>query len=141
MTRASRRTFVVALVTLATGACRSRDATPTEDRQGLARVPPADARRYAAVRDFAEWRNPYIVVKPAGADVCISGKCDLVPVSALGAKLESLPLSAWPYGKVVALQDVSIISGGEEKALDKNHVDVDKTLRGLGIAIVPWPSA
>ena len=50
--------------------------------------------------------------------------------------LERLPASAWPYGLVVAVQDIGILSGKTDLAhIEANRTKLLNLLKELGIAV------
>jgi len=80
------------------------------------RIPDADPKKYQGIRDGKDWRNPCLIVRADG--VVISGRNNEgnpIPVKAVGAALEDLPDSAWPYGSVVAVQDYRIAANCLER--------------------------
>jgi len=50
-----------------------------------------------------------------------------------------LPIDAWPYGRVVGAQDISILSSPDDvDPISKNHYAMEELLHGLGIAVWWW---
>jgi len=84
------------------------------------------------------WRNPYLIVKPDGLwllDVSNSEEHPLKPDQVLSA-LAALPSSEWPYGRVVAVQE--IVSGNTDAdriALRKNRALLAGTLEDAQVRI------
>ncbi len=96
------------------------------DRQQLQLIPPPSKSRYTSIHTLASWENPYITVnsdvltlhvlladtnpsavgvggmtRPLGAR-----RRDLtIRVSDLPQALSAVPQSAWPYGRVIALEE------------------------------------
>jgi hypothetical protein len=115
------------------------------------RIQPPDPRKYEGVRDGNDWLNPYLVFRPDGVEVISSalpaGR-EVVSRNELKKVLISLPVSAWPYGRVIGVQDVGIRSGSsnteawrkDEKLIMKNKVEANKVLASLGIKVNWWPS-
>ena len=65
-----------------------------------------------------------------------------IAVESVPGTLEKLPDSAWPYGLVVAVQDMGILSGKTDPArIEANRAKLLNLLKELGIAVDPWPSA
>jgi hypothetical protein len=62
--------------------------------------------------------------------------------------LISLPITAWPYGRIIGLQHISIRNGfpnsevwrNDEVLIEKNNLEANKVLSSLGIKIKWWPS-
>lgn len=106
------------------------------------RIPKPDPKKYRSVQDAKDWKNPYLIVRPDGIEILgITPVGRSIPVQSVPRALERLPDSAWPYGLVVAVQDIGILS---EKA-DPARIEVKRTkllnlLNALGIAVDRWPS-
>src|SRR5881227_2207053 len=79
-----------------------------------ARIGPANPQRYKSIRDAKDWENPYLVIRRDGIEVIAksvpSGR-KTVASTDLRRTLLELPVIAWPYGKVVAVQDIGIRAG------------------------------
>lgn len=107
------------------------------------RIPEADPKAYQGIRDAKEWRNPYLIITTDGIEVV--GATDVkssISVDRAIEILEGLPVSAWPYGRVVAVQD----SGAVGSVADQSHIEAHrdqlrKQLNDLGVIVNPWPSA
>lgn len=110
----------------------------------LQQIPPADQEKYGHVRDMKTWRNPYMLVKEDGfwlLDVSNNEERPLSPDQVLTA-LAALPPSAWPYGRVVAVQEVSSGSSDADRiALRKNRAILAGTLESAKILINWVPAA
>jgi hypothetical protein len=78
---------------------------PAQARHLDPRIGAAKPRMYQSIRDGQDWRNPYLVIRPEGVEVVTKGlpTGDTVAVGDLERTLIELPLSAWPYGRVVVL--------------------------------------
>src|SRR6185503_646468 len=59
-------------------------------------------------------KTPYLVIRPDGIDVVargiVSGR-KTVSVTELQRTLIELPLTAWPYGRVVGVQEIGVRAG------------------------------
>ena len=100
----------------------------------------SDPAKYRGVRDAKDWKNPYLVVRPTG--VQILGVTSLEPgvaVESIAAVLAGLPRSAWPYGLVVAVQDVSVQAPGDAPRIRANREKLLRILKQLGVAVDLWP--
>ena len=115
------------------------------------RIRPVDPRKYEDVRDGNDWLNPYLVIRPEGYEVISrapSVERKVVPRDGLKKMLVSLPVSAWPYGRAMGVQEISIRSGApnsevwrkDEGLIRKNKLAANKVLASLGIKIKWWPS-
>jgi hypothetical protein len=103
----ARRTLaliVLGMAVLWTG-CHRNEMT-IQHVGSLAEIPAPMPELYVHIQDYAHWKNPYLSVLPDGVGIqCLAvAFTKKVPVGALHQTLLSLPLSAWPYGRVVALQ-------------------------------------
>lgn len=122
------------------------DSIPEESkdpRRSLrTRIPRPDPAKYNRVRDAREWKNPYLVVRRGGIEIV--GVTPVEPgisVQAVATELERLPDSAWPYGLVVAVQEIGIRSPGEDAPIRANREKLLALLKRLGITADLWPSA
>ena len=115
----------------------------TQTRQPLRqRIPKAEPAKYRLVRDAKDWKNPYLVVRRDGVEIVgVTSEGRTVPVDLVEAELERLPLSAWPYGLVVAVQDVGLMGVGDEPRVLANREKLLAVLKQAGIAVDLWPSA
>jgi hypothetical protein len=105
------------------------------------RVPKPDLNKYQAIRDGKDWQNPYLVVRPTGIEVIgISPPAQGIPAESVPDVLEQLPNSAWPYGLVVAVSDIHILSSRKDiPPIDANRTKLLKILRRHGIVVDLWP--
>ena len=117
------------------------DASP-EGR--IQQIPPADPQKYAANRETKTWRNPYLIVKKDGIwllDLENNEEHLLKSDQVLDA-LAALPASAWPYGRVVAVQEIGITGSDEDKiALRRNRAILAGTLEDAKVLINWVPAA
>ena len=98
--------------------------------------------RYEAVRDAKDWLNPYLQVCEGGVDVTVHSikRKSLVAVRDLSGTLVTLPVEAWPYGRVVGLQECSLDVPGAEGARRQRLAEVEAVLKPLGLHISRWPA-
>jgi hypothetical protein len=105
------------------------------------RVPKADPSKYRQVRDGKDWKNPYLVVRRDGVEIIgLTSAEPAVPLDSIAAELERLPVSAWPYGLVVAVQDVSLGSAADWPRVHSNRAKLREILKKLGVKAELWPS-
>jgi hypothetical protein len=117
-------------------------ATSPEAR--LQQIPPADPQKYAAMRDMKSWRNPYLIVRIDGVGLldASNNEQQIVDPNKLPEVLGKLPASAWPYGRVVAIQEAGGAQTEADKTqLRKNRALVAGTLESIQIVIQWVPSA
>jgi hypothetical protein len=131
-----RMTFATALLSLVSLAAGAQQPYPLNKR-----VPAANYELFREVRDSKQWKNPYLIVLRDGVEVvAVTDKGSPVPVSAIRELLEGLPNSAWPYGRVLAVQDSSIQSQGDAQYINAKRKELLRLLRDLYIEVEPWPS-
>jgi hypothetical protein len=118
----------------------SSESTAVSAEARLRQIPPADPQKYTQLRNMKAWRNPYLIVKPDGLwllDVSNSEERPLNPDQVLSA-LAALPSSEWPYGRVVAVQEIgSGNSDADRIALRKNRALLAGTLEGAQV-LISW---
>jgi hypothetical protein len=62
----------------------------------------------------------------------------LVPLD-VRAALMKLPVEAWPYGRVIAISDCSIVDSADQDRGERRTA-VEAVLKTLGLQIERWPS-
>jgi hypothetical protein len=128
-------------------------------RAELELIPLPSKARYLAVRSLTIWENPYLTVQGsmvtlhvtlADANTSDLGKGGILrPVGArrqdlnvrtsdLPAALNAIPESAWPYGRVVAVEEAHDAPKSAEPQLRRNLETTLKTLGDLGIVAYEW---
>jgi hypothetical protein len=128
-------------------------------RQQLELIPPPSKTRYMAVRNLTSWENPYLTVQGdmvslhvllADANPSESGSGGLLrPVGArrrnldvrlndLPTALNAIPASAWPYGRVVAVEEAHQVPVNARAQVRRNVETVYKTLSDLGVVVYEW---
>jgi hypothetical protein len=119
---------------------RAPEATP-ETR--IQQIPPADPQKYASLKDMKAWRNPYLIIRVDGVGLLDVGDnlTQILDPDKLPEALANLPAAAWPYGRVVAVQEPKAPSSAEEKArFLRNRALVAGTLKNLQI-VITWVSS
>lgn len=94
--------------------------------------------------DAANWRNPRLTIRADGIAVdsrVVSGQPRVVVPYDLPRVLVSLPIEAWPYGRVVALTDLGIreADGQDTPAIARNHTAALAVLDDLDVVAEWWP--
>ena len=128
-------------------------------REQIALIPPPAKSRYMTVRSISDWENPYLTVQAnmatlhvmvADANPSTLGVGGMLrPVSArrqdvtirlsdLPDALDAVPESAWPYGRVVALEEAHGTPKSDEPAVRRNIENTVKTLNDLGVVVYDW---
>jgi hypothetical protein len=124
-----------------TGSGMQSRQTVTERRLDPAIGPPM-LDRYESIRDSQDWLNAYLSVCPRGVllDVrSISRVNERVPHDTLRQVLLDLPITAWPYGRIVALQDCSVGEPGDAEDRKRRMLEIENVLDKLGVDINHWP--
>jgi hypothetical protein len=119
-------------------------ATGTTPEARIKQIPPADPQKYAAMRDLKAWRNPYLIVRVDGVALLDVGDNlqQILDPDKLPEVLASLPTSAWPYGRVIAIQEISTARSEQDRAkLRKNRALVAGALESMQVLINWVPSA
>lgn len=119
-------------------------AAATSPEARLQQIPPADSQKYANMRDMKAWRNPYLIVRVDGVALLdvTNNEQQIVNPDKLLEALAQLPASAWPYGRIVAIQEIGTTGAEEDKAkLRKNRALVAGSLESVQILINWVPSA
>jgi hypothetical protein len=116
-----------------------------DDRLNAAIGPP-NAARYRAVHDARDWRNPIITVLDDGIEVTANRARNPthVPIEDVKQFLISLPVRAWPYGRVVAQSDQSLLPVPFDdylRRMAENRKRLAVVLKDLDIHVEFWPSA
>lgn len=130
-----------------------------EARQQMELIPPPSKTRYMAIKSLTSWQNPYVTVqggmltlhvmladantselgeggllRPAGAR-----RRDLnIRVSDLPAALNAVPQDAWPYGRVVAVEEAHNIPPSARPQVRRNMEVAMQMLSDLGVVVYEW---
>lgn len=125
----------------------------------LEMIPPPSKTRYLSVHSLEAWENPYLTVQAdmvtmhvmvADANPTTYGVGGLMrPTNArrqdlnidpekLGDALRSIPHSAWPYGRVVAVEEAHKIPASGLPQVRRTMETTMKTLGELGIVVYEW---
>jgi hypothetical protein len=105
------------------------------------RISKPDPKKYQAIRDEQDWKNPKILVRPTGIEVIgITPPAQGIPAESVPDVLEHLPDSAWPYGLVVAVSDIDLLSSRKDMPrIDANRTKLLKILKRHGVIVDLWP--
>lgn len=136
------------------------DRKQLEDIRGdLDKIPPPAKSRYLAIHSLSTWDNPYLTIQAsmvtlhvtvADANTSSLGQGGLLrPVGArrqnlnvrtsdLPAALNAVPETAWPYGRVVAIEEAHDAPRSAEPELRRNMESVIKTLGDLDVVVYEW---
>ena len=128
-------------------------------RQELEEIPPPSKNRYLSVHAKDAYANPFLVVHPQTVTLTIiyrdqdpdafSAGGALRPAKArkqevevrpddLAQGLAALPADAWPYGRVVAVEESPVAPRSERVAIRRNVEATIQTLNELGVVVDEW---
>lgn len=141
----TRRTLWLLIFLSALAGCTKQPSPQAPDPQTILQaIPPADSAKYQHIKDMKNWRNPYLIVRADGVALYDSADSAeiLVKPDDLLAALAKLPVSYWPYGRVVAAQENGV-RGSEQDgvAIRRNKGIVGGLLQGAQIAVEWVPAA
>lgn len=97
-----------------TPAPQTTAATPTET--GLERIPEPDPSKYPRIQAMADWKNPQLVVREDGIGLVDleNHEIHILTQEQVPAELVSLPVDAWPYGRVVLVSQAAPRDSSEQ---------------------------
>jgi hypothetical protein len=108
------------------------------------RIPTPAPPALSGQRTANDWHNPFLMVTIDGIDLFpvapVGGAPQHIPIAKLAATLTSLPRSAWPLGRVVAVTEIGLRSLGDDVRIRANRQAVERILSALAISISRWPS-
>jgi len=132
-----------------------------QQRAQLAKVALPTKSRYVDVHEPGAWMNPFISVDSkmvnlritlADANTSSIGQGGILRPSAarrqevqidpknLTEALIALPESAWPYGRVVAIEESPIADKKQRVAIRRQIEATIQQLNDLGVVVDEWPS-
>jgi len=117
------------------------EAQTASDLKLDSRIPADDREKYRSIRDAKDWENPYLVVLKDGVAVRAKGYRRTLPVSELRQALVSLPVGAWPYGAVAAVEEMHLraVDGADDAAIKTNLDEALAVLKALTVRADRWP--
>jgi hypothetical protein len=128
-------------------------------RQQIDQIPPPAKSRYLAVHTQESWANPFLIVgretirmrvilpdaNPSsyGTGTMLrppeARKQDLdIRLADLPEALAAVPSGAWPYGRVVAIEETPIESKTDRPGVRRNVEATIQVLNDLGIVVDEW---
>jgi hypothetical protein len=128
-------------------------------REQLDLIPPPSKSRYLAIHSLTSWENPYLTVQGnmltlhvtvADANTSDLGVGSILrPVGArrqdlnirtsdLPIALNAVPQTAWPYGRVVALEEAHDTPVSDRPQVRRNMETAMQMLSDLGIVVYDW---
>ena len=132
--------IVLAVLFCGTGPLADQRETARPTERLNPKIGRANRQKYLSIRDGKDWANPTLVIRANGIEVIArslpsGGK--IVAPSELRRTLVDLPLNAWPYGRVVAAQDIGIRASdqSDEEPIRQNHQAAETILKLLDVDI------
>jgi hypothetical protein len=135
---------LLALMILCASGCTPQ--LPSVEELGpLAKIPPPNRDKYSFIRDGKDFLNPWLVVRHDGIEIIAQGMPSssprIIPVDRVKEVLIALPVSAWPYGRVVAASVVGIgTSSRSDELMRQNLKAMERVLKELDVTVDWWPS-
>lgn len=143
--------FIVACLLVSPAALAGR---PAQNRDRLdPRIPAPSAAKYKNVHDVKHWVNPKFLIRSEGIEVTsrsievtrnnFGSGANVVPLADLAALLIKLPVTDWPYGRVVLAQEIGLrsLEPGEDSRISENHKAADRVFKALNVVVQWVPSA
>jgi hypothetical protein len=97
---------------------------------------------YKDITDAQNWKNPFLIVGAEGVTLINSKRLEqFLPVEDVSSALSRMPVSAWPYGLVVALQENGVRARDDSEKIAKNVTRLRAMLATCRIRVESWPSA
>jgi hypothetical protein len=128
-------------------------------RQALEQIPPPSKNRYLSVHAKDAYANPFLVVHPQTVTLTIINRDQdpegfsaggvLRPAKArkqeVDVRIDDLPQGlaalssdAWPYGRVVAIEESPTAPRSERVAIRRNVEATIQVLNDLGVVVDEW---
>ena len=128
-------------------------------RLELQQIPAPTKSKYMAIKSLSTWQNPYLTVQDTLivlhvtlADANTSGlgqggmlrpsgarRQDLtIRITELPSALNAVPASAWPLGRVIAVEEAHNTPAAKEPAVRRTIEGVMQTLGDLGVVPYEW---
>jgi len=128
-------------------------------RQEIDQIPPPAKSRYLAVHTENNWANPFLtvgretihmrVILPDATPNAYGTGTMLRPADArkqeldirladLPTALAAVPQGAWPYGRVIAVEETPIETKADRPAVRRNIEATIQMLNDLGIVVDEW---
>lgn len=132
------------------------------DRDQLDQIPPPSKMRYMAIHTKESWGNPFLIVGkknltlrimyPEGPKSEVLGGSMMHPADArkrelvirfsdLPEALAALPEDAWPYGRVIAIDEDSMALKADRVPVRRNVESTINVLNDLGVVVYEWPGS
>ncbi len=128
-------------------------------RQDLQQIPPPSKHLYLNVQRMEDWQNPWLTVQEkmisvhvlmADANPSDLGKGTMLRPQAarvqvlnvdpknIAEALNAIPRDAWPYGRVIAIEEAHDAPKEARPALRRNIETAVDTLSSIGVVVDEW---
>jgi hypothetical protein len=128
-------------------------------RQEIDQIPPPAKSRYLAIHTQESWANPFLIVgresvrmrviMPDANPSAYATGTMLRPADArkqeldirladMAKALSAIPTSAWPYGRVVAIEEAPVTVKTDRQQVRRNVEATIQLLNDLGIVVDEW---
>ena len=144
ISRHLRFACVMLAATALVGCSQQQSVQGPDPSTVLQAIPAADSAKYEHIHDMRKWQNPYLIVRTDGVTLYDSADNAeiLLKTDELLPALAKLPVSNWPYGRVVAAAESAIANSETDRvALRRNKGIIGGMLEGAHIAVTWVPSA
>lgn len=143
----------------ASAATRPSASRLNDARTDLGQIPPPSKNLYMSVGSMNEWQNPSLTVQEKmislhvlmpDANTSDLGKGTMLRPEAarrqilnitpenLAAALTAIPKEAWPYGRVVAIEEAHDAPQSARPQLRRNIEEAIDTLQNIGVVADEW---
>jgi hypothetical protein len=112
-------------------------------------IPPPDRKQFLTVKKQEDWRNPFLRLNSDGTVTLLASSNAFQKLEGVNLEkaLVELPVSDWPFGRVIAVQPCATRSEDkaqyalEDKALKETWSRMRDTMSKLNVQVNLWPSA
>jgi hypothetical protein len=136
--------FVSVLSCSATSASSTLiQSKPRADTSVIDSLPAPNDKEIREIRTAKQWHNPVVIVHRDGYELILSGQPrDMVHLSlgTLEETLLKLPRDRWPLGRVVAVEESSFRSPGDDPKIALHVKALKRMLGSYKLRADLWPS-
>ena len=137
-------TTIVAVLASCSSTSDGSDPASLEASAGarILAIPAPSPEKYRGMIGAKGWQNPYLIIKPAGVALLDPDNHEeiLFKPEELTQALGKLPASAWPYGRVVAIEESPLADKKARPAIRRQIEAAIQQLNDLGVIVDEWPA-
>jgi hypothetical protein len=140
----------------------ARQAQMATAREEMDMIPPPSKSRYMVITSAGSWENPYLTVQPdmvtlhvlmADGNTTDMGRGGIlrplgarrqdlnVRIGDLAAALNAIPQSAWPYGRVIGIEEAHKTPPEGRPQVRRTMESAVSTINDLGVVLYEFPSS